>query len=130
MWSTFTLLSEIILSVCVLYVFYYGYKNGKFLTSIALPSVLYETFVNIVYMVHESGEKNAEIVEGVVKHTPFYIGLAIFHGVFLFIAWQAYKKGNNFFRNHPWLTGSFIALWLISVASGVVFYYVIYFTNL
>ena len=138
MWSTITLASELLLTVAILYIFYTGYTKGTFLSKIALPAVLYETFVNIVYMVSRSTETNSEIATGAVKHSSAYVALAIFHGIFslvmfislvifLFTAWQEYKKGNNFFRIHKKLTVSFIALWLISVASGVAFYFVIYF---
>lgn len=139
-WSTITLITELILTVGVLVVFYYGYRFNRFLTHLAIPALVYETLVNITYMVHQALERK-EAIEAGAKHSAVYVGLAIAHGsislvmfvtlvVFLLIAWRKYKAGINYFKEHKIVTGVFLFWWLVSVASGVTFYYVIYFTNL
>ena len=132
--STFTLFAEIIISICILYSFYSGYKNNKFPFNLVATALIYEILFNISYMVYRmvSNEKSEHLLSN------FALGLAIFHGIFSFImfiallvfmglAWKNYKKGINYFFKHKIATFTFIFFWIIAVVSGFLFYYVIYF---
>ncbi|MBI5816876.1 MAG: hypothetical protein HZB09_00420 [Candidatus Yonathbacteria bacterium] len=77
----------------------------------------------------------------IAHHSPFHIAIAIFHGTFsllmfvtlvtfLIFAWKGYGRGENFFKNHKTLSIGFLALWMIAVISGALFYYVAYFTSI
>ena len=69
--------------------------------------------------------------------SPFIIGLAIVHGilsllmfialiVFFVFAWRKYRKNENYFKNHKYLTYTFLFFWTFSIVSGVLFYFVEY----
>lgn len=128
-WSTFTLVTELIVTAGVLYSIKKGYQTGQLPGKILGASLLYEVIVNISYMAHQAAEKAGEKV----AHSGLYIGLAIFHGVFsllmfvgllvfMLIAMRSYKKGNNFFKNHKIVTGVFLVFWLTALFSGIAFY--------
>lgn len=73
-------------------------------------------------------------------HTSFHTGVAIFHGVFsltmfilliifLLVAMRKYSQGFNFFKKFKWLTFTFVFLWMVAILSGILFYYLAYFTK-
>lgn len=124
--STFSLITEIIITISIFYIFYKGYFTGVFHSKLALVTILYELIFNISYMAGrtpQATQKTASIA------SPF----AIFHGIlslvmfvlliiFLLIAWTKYKKEINFFKNHTVLTIFFLIFWTLSVTSGIAFY--------
>lgn len=132
-WSTITLLTEILVTASVLYIFYTSHKTGRFPEKLAAVTVGYEILFNITYMASRIFEhKNPSEL---MSHAA--ILLAIFHGtfslimfvallVFLFVAWRAYRKGQNYFAVHSKATIVFIVLWLVAVVSGFAFYYLSY----
>lgn len=128
-WSTFTLLTELVVTAGVLYSIKQGYQTGQLPARVLGASLLYEVIVNISYMAHQAVEKAGEKV----AHSGLYIGLAIFHGVFsllmfvsllvfMLVAMKSYKKGSNFFRSHKIITGVFLVFWLTALFSGIAFY--------
>jgi hypothetical protein len=131
--STFTLFTELIVTACILYIFYSAYKYNVFKYTLVAFTLAYEVCFNISYMASRAiGGKNPSRLAGNI-----IIGLAIFHGafsllmflsllVFMGLAWVKYKKGINYFFLHKRFTQTFIILWLIAVASGFAFYYVAY----
>lgn len=137
LFSTFTLLTELIVTYVIAWILYRGYFHNIFHARIVLFTLLYETLFNITYMsyralTHDSGASTHH-------HTPFHIGVAVFHGIFsitmflllvlfLTFAWRRYKR-ENYFNNHPIITLTFLILWFIAIGSGVLFYYLAYFTN-
>jgi putative flippase GtrA len=134
--STFTLFTEAIVTVTILYVIYSGYAKNKFPVRVAAAALSYEILFNISYMAsrlltHEDSTQYPD--------SPFHIALAIFHGtfslmmfvlllVFMFFAWKGYGSGKNSFRIHRKLTVIFLISWLIAVCSGFLFYYEAYFS--
>ena len=132
--STFTLFTELLVTLSVLYIFYYGYKFNRFFYKLTAITLAYEIFFNISYMASRAvGHKNPSVL---IKGTP--VILAAFHGifsllmflallVFMGLAWYNYKKGINYFLVHKYVTFIFIVLWLIAVFSGFAFYWVSYF---
>lgn len=133
LYSTITLFTELIISGCIYYVLYHGYKHTIFKTKIAAFALLYETLFNISYMVSQVPEhqKAARVESG------FIIALAITHGIlslamflsliiFFIFAWRGYKKKINFFATHKMLTTLFLIFWTFSILSGIIFYIVEY----
>ena len=124
--STFSLITEIIITLSIFYIFYKGYFKGIFHSKLALVTILYELIFNISYMAGRTPhvtQKTSSIA------SPF----AIFHGIlsllmfvlliiFLLIAWTKYKKDINYFKNHKILTALFLFFWICSVTSGIAFY--------
>ena len=51
LYSTFTLFTEIAVSIAILYIFYQGYKKNKFPYFVVVLALGYEIFFNISYMV-------------------------------------------------------------------------------
>lgn len=133
LYSTITLIAELIISTVIYYTLYQGYKYNKFPTKLAAFALLYEIIFNISYMASRvpSQQHAAKVA------SPFLIGLAIIHGIlslvmfialviFFIFAWRAYRKGNNFFASHKILTWLFLIFWTFSIVSGVLFYIVEY----
>ena len=131
-YSTFALFTEIIITIAVLYIFYSGYKHNKFPYKLAVFAITYEILFNISYMLYRTFVHTIEDI-----HSTFEIGLAIFHGaialmmfialvVFLIFAYKAYRRHINYFSHHKTLTIIFLIFWLISVLSGILFYFVAY----
>lgn len=136
--STITLITELAITAGVLTLFYRAYKYGVFSRILALVVLSYEIIFNISYMIsrvltHDKAE--------IAHHSPFHIGVAIFHGtfsllmfvtliIFLTFAWRGYARGENFFKNHKTLSIWFLVLWMIAVISGALFYYIAYFTSI
>lgn len=133
LFSTITLITELLVSAVVYYTLYKGYKHNKFRTKLAFTALIYETLFNISYMFSRvpSHAKAA-------KATPVtIIFLAIIHGVlslimfvalvvFFIVAWKKYKNGVNYFKEHKKLTTTFLVFWTFSIVSGVLFYFLTY----
>jgi hypothetical protein len=132
--STITLITEVLVTTSVLYIFYSGYKKGRLPYALTAITLGYEVCFNISYMASRLfGGKNPSRLE---DHLT--IALAIFHGsfsllmflallVFMVLAWINYKKDVNYFAAHKTFTIVFVCLWLVAVLSGIAFYFVSYF---
>jgi hypothetical protein len=136
LFSTITLLAEIVISCIVFLSIYQGYFNNKFPVKLVTFALLYETIFNISYMVSKA--INHVKVEKISP--PSIIALAIIHGtlslimfislvIFFILAWKGYKKGINFFKEHKKTTTTFLIFWTLSVSSGIIFYFVEYFLS-
>jgi hypothetical protein len=130
--STFSAISELFVTAGVLYVVLTNYRGAGFPWKVASAVIVFEFFVNMLYM---TTRMRAQSVSG--EHSALHL-LAAIHGVLslvifalfvvlAFLAYSAAKRGENFFQQRPALTWSFIALWLVSVGSGEVFYLSRYF---
>lgn len=126
--SSFTLISELVISTGILIVFYQAFFKNKFNTRLAFGLLAYEYLVNIVYMVYR-------VVTHVESSRPtsFEIMLLAFHGILslvmilvltsLFIlAYFAQKKGSNLIRKHSRISLAILAVWFVSVLSGISVY--------
>ncbi len=134
LYSTLTLIAELFVSAAVFYSVYSGYKRNRFPAKLAGAALLYEILFNISYMVSRlSVHVNAQ-------EPPFGLALAIVHGslslvmfisliLFFILAWANYRKGVNYFREHKYITFVFLFFWTLSVLSGMLFYFVEYFTR-
>lgn len=133
LYSTITLFAEIIISAAIFYTFYRSYKYNKFPVKLAAVTLAYEIIFNISYMFSRV-RNHIEKLE-----IPWHVALAIFHGtlsllmfisliIFFLLAWRKYRKGENYFKAHRNITIIFLLFWSISVLSGILFYFVEYFT--
>ncbi|KKU52049.1 MAG: hypothetical protein A3A28_03680 [Candidatus Sungbacteria bacterium RIFCSPLOWO2_01_FULL_47_32] len=135
-YSTFTLGTELLVTLGVFYIIYSAYRKNVFPFALTAFVLSYEILFNISYMVYRtfSHQESASHVD-----SSFHIAVAIFHGifsllmfislvVFMAIAWKKYRAGINFFREHSTLTKVFLVSWLIAVLSGALFYYEAYFS--
>ena len=134
LYSTITLFTEIGITCCVLFIFYSGYKKNIFPYKLAFFTLAYEILFNISYMASRMFARKEP-----THYPPLDILLAAFHGItslimfialvfFIIIAWKQYKKGINYFKEHRNLTITFLFFWLVAVVSGIIFYFVQYFT--
>lgn len=130
-YSTISLIAEIIISGIIFYTFYSGYKRNKFPTKLAFAALIYETLFNISYMATRTKAHAGKFTQ------PFELALAAFHGIlslvmfialiiFFFIAWRKYKKEINFFKEHRLITILFLIFWTTSIISGILFYFIAY----
>ncbi|MDR3519873.1 MAG: hypothetical protein P4L63_03245 [Candidatus Pacebacteria bacterium] len=133
--STFTLFTETIVTISILYVFYSGYKKNKFPFKIVAIALAYEIAFNISYMTYRAISN----VKNEPKMPSLILDLAIFHGIFSLVmfvallifmglAWKNYRKGINYFKLHSVFSMLFLICWLVAVFSGIFFYYDAYFS--
>lgn len=124
--STITLLSEIIITICVSIVIWRAYTKNIFTAWLAGAALAYELIVNVTYM----ATREVKGASAPAALNPYLTGLAIFHGVFslimfvalialMLIAWRRYRAGENYFATHPRLTLAFCIAWGISILSGI-----------
>lgn len=134
LYSTITLIAEIVISAAIYYSIYSGYTHNKFPWKLAGAALAYEIFFNISYMVLRFSAHTG-------THEPSAgLALAIIHGVlslamfialivFFVLAWINYRKGINYFRLHRVWTIIFLVFWTLAVVSGILFYLVEYVIN-
>jgi uncharacterized membrane protein YozB (DUF420 family) len=136
-WSTLTLATELLVTASILYIFHEAYWRNKFHRAFVFIVLLYEIIFNISYMLRSMLEHTVSDSMSRTAASPLFMSLAIFHGtfslimflallVFMFFAWRNYKKEINFFREHKKLTLIFLIAWLLSVISGIAFYFLLY----
>ncbi|MGE5041935.1 MAG: hypothetical protein ACM3IJ_03450 [Candidatus Levyibacteriota bacterium] len=131
LFSTISLIAELVVSSVIFYTFYSGYKKNKFPTIPAAAALIYEVMFNITYMVtrtkaHEGkNEANFNLLFGAF-HGILSLVMFIALIVFLILAWKNYKKGTNYFLKHKMITFVFLFFWTLSVVSGIVFYVIEY----
>jgi hypothetical protein len=135
LFSTFSAGSELIVTVLVLYVIISNLRGGPFRAGLLFATLAFEILVNVSYMINRS------VV--VAAHHPnplaHWVGLlGAFHGILSLVmliglitisvlAYRASRRNISFFQRHKGLTYTFIALWLLSVGSGEVLYFVIWY---
>jgi uncharacterized membrane protein YozB (DUF420 family) len=129
--SHFSALAEVFVTAGVLYVVLTNYKGSAFKWKLAASVIVFEFFVNMLYMTTRMRQQSAGGATS-EDHSPLML-LAAVHGilslvifallvVLAFLAFNASRRGENFFQQRPGLTWSFIALWFVSVGSGWAFY--------
>lgn len=133
--STFAAISELVVTALVLYVIISNLRGGPFRAGLLFATLTFEVFVNVAYMINRS------IVVATSHPNPLahWVGLlGAFHGmlslvmligliVISILAYRASKRGISFFQQHRGLTYTFLVLWLISVGSGELLYFVVWY---
>jgi hypothetical protein len=138
LFSSFTLFTEILVTAAILTIFYTGYKHNRFRKRLAFVTIMYEILFNISYMSYRAILHETKVPEH--THTAFHIAVAAFHCimailmfialvVYLILAMKKYEKGINYFKEHKYITFIFLFLWFTAIGSGLLFYYLAYFTK-
>jgi hypothetical protein len=131
--STITLIAELFIFGAISYVFYKGYEGRVFPFGLAYFTIIYEVIFNIGYMIYRSfGLKSAPSLSHQLKILGAVHGilsLLVFSAVIIFmiLAIRNYKKGMNYFQVHSRFTATLLFFWIISLASGMLLYFKVYF---
>jgi len=132
--STFSAVSELIVTAIVLYVIVSNLRGGPLRWKLLFGTLAFEVFVNVTYMVHRSVVITANHPDPLGD----WVGiLGAFHGVLSLImlvgllimsglAYRTARRGESYFRNRRGLTHTFVALWVISVGSGELLYVLVW----
>ena len=125
--SIFSAVSELFVTAGVLYVVHRNWTRRTFPFGLFLGAALFEGLVNVTYMASRSaaatGPHATEVLSTAMKLGYATHGLLSLVAYLLFvvlgtIAHQEQKAGRWFFPEHPRLTWSFLALWMVSIGSG------------
>ncbi|HVP15376.1 MAG TPA: hypothetical protein VMS88_07515 [Terriglobales bacterium] len=124
--SVFSALSEILVTAGVLFIIRRNWTRRRFSLAFFLVVALFEASVNVMYMASRAaqagagaapplapGLKLAYAGHGILSLLAYLVFVML--GVF---AWQDQRNGRYLFRERPAMTWTFLAVWLVSVASG------------
>ena len=123
--SIFSAVSELFVTAGVLVVVGRNWTRRPFPFALFLVVALFEALVNVLYMAGRAsqaasgaaavapGMRLAFAAHGMLSLVAY--GVFVVLGVF---AHQDQKQGRFFFPSHPALTWIFLAVWVVSVASG------------
>ena len=123
--SIFSAISELFVTAGVLWIVRRNWTRRSFPLGIFLAVALFEALVNVLYMANRAaaaaanvepvsrGMKIAFAAHGTLSLLAYLVFVVL--GV---LAWQDQKAGRWFFREHPALTWTFLAVWTVSIASG------------
>lgn len=123
--SIFSAVSEIVVTVVVLYSIIHHYRGGRLPWKLLGVALLFEFSVNVVYMVHRaavvdsetqlsSGLRNLFILHGILSMVMF-LALVL---AYLYCTFEQKAGLRTWLQRHPVGTWTFIVLWIISVGSG------------
>jgi hypothetical protein len=127
--STFSAIAEIFVTIGVLTLVIQNTKGRPFNGRLALGVILFEFFVNMLYMISRMDHHSS------IDYPTWFKILAAVHGslsLLVFIAFAVYaaiaysdsKRGRFFFKEHPIQRNLFIFFWMVSVISGEVMYFI------
>jgi len=123
--SIFSAISELFVTVGVLLVIWRNWNRRRFPLWAFLSVVLFEAFVNVLYMASRSaaaasgahdvstGMKVFFAVHGILSLVIFLVFVLL--GIF---AYQDQRRDRFFFREHPIVTWVFLVFWMLSIGSG------------
>lgn len=128
--SIFSAISELFVTAAVLYVIISNMRGQALKWKLLFGTLAFELFINISYMFYRTSAIAAENAENLA---PLLSGLAAFHGalslvmflVLIALSLAAYRQmhlGRHYFQGHKAISIIFLIWWLISVASGELFF--------
>lgn len=127
--SLFSAVSELVVTAGAFFVVRRNWTRRSFPFAVFLVVALFEAFVNVWYMATRAAQAatGAEPVSTGMKALFAAHGLLSLLAYLVFVilgilAYQEQKAGRYFFREHPRLTWSFLAVWVVSVVSGEVLF--------
>lgn len=132
LFSTFSAIAEIFVTAAVFYVVLNNFQGKGFAWRLAAVVVVFEFSVNMLYMISRlraeaaSGEAIGPMALFAAGHGLLSLIVFIALVVFAFQAYQAWRHGAFYFRDHPTLTYVFLFFWGVSVATGEVLYVIRY----
>ncbi|HYM81354.1 MAG TPA: hypothetical protein VEY91_08070 [Candidatus Limnocylindria bacterium] len=123
--SIFSAVSELFVTAGVFFVVRRNWTRRSFPFGVFLAVALFELLVNVLYMANRASRAAA-------GHDPIPTWMkAMFaaHGTLSLLAYLAFvilavfayqdqRAGRFFFREHPALTWTFLAIWTVSIVSG------------
>ncbi len=123
--SIFSAISELLVTAVVLYAVIRSLRGQPLAWRLLGAVLLFEICVNVVYMAQRAAhaEQSTDLSAGLrglyaahgILSLLMLIGLI---AVYLLAVADHKQQRPTWFRRHPGLTWAFLALWLISVASG------------
>ncbi len=134
--SIFSAVSEIFVTLAVLYVVISNLKGKTFNHKVALVVIIFEFSVNMVYMITRMNAHSVPKDPSIIPLVPpiFFaihgvVSLLVFilFVVYAFLAYRDSKRGKAYFQNNPMQTYVFLALWMFSVLSGEYLFFKTYF---
>jgi len=132
LFSTFSAIAEIFVTAAVFYVVLNNFQGKGFAWRLAAVVVVFEFSVNMLYMISRlraeaaSGEATGPMALFAAGHGLLSLIVFIALVVFVFQAYQAWRRGAFYFRDHPTLTYVFLFFWGVSVTTGEVLYVIRY----
>lgn len=136
LFSIFSALSEILVTVAVVYGVLRALSGARFHRALLGFTLLFELCVNVVYMAGRASEADSSsALSGAMK--LFYAGhgilsLLMFIGlaaIYLMALVDDSKGRETWFRRHPSLSWVFLFFWMVSVVSGETIFYLTYLSG-
>lgn len=126
--SIFTAISEIFVTAGVFTVIWHNFKRRGLLWPLAAVLMIFEFSVNMLYMISRMAEHPSSNLPGYIKafaavHGSLSLLVFILFVVFAFLARREFGRGKYFFADRPALTWGLITLWMLSVGSGEVLFF-------
>lgn len=123
--SIFSAVSEILVTVVVLYALVGNLRGGPFRWKLLGLALAFELCVNVMYMIHRAGAAERDpalsgalgalfAIHGMMSLVMF-VGLLL---VYLTCTFESKDGRRTWLQRHPAQSWTFIALWMIAVISG------------
>jgi hypothetical protein len=130
--SVFSAVSELFVTAGVLFVVRRNWTRRPFPLPLFLAVALFEGLINVMYMATRASEASAGHAAASTLPVAMKLGFAL-HGLLSLLAYlvfvvlgvlahQEQSRQRWYFREHPALTWTFLALWCISIGSGEVLF--------
>lgn len=134
--STVSALSEIFVTIGVLYVIWQNVTGKGFNWKLIGAVIVFEFTINMLYMMHRLN-MHTDVASGEPRPFTFLTAIMAGHGilsllVFILLvilsvlAYLDFRKNRFYFKDRPVLTKVFVSLWLVSVLSGEFLYVYMY----
>jgi len=133
--SLFSAISELFVTAGVFYIIRRNWTRRTFPLGVLLAVALFEALVNVMYMATRASRAatGADTLSTGMKiffaaHGMLSLLAYLVFVILAVLAFQEQRAGRWFFRDHPALTWTFIAVWIVSVGSGEVLFALRYLT--
>ena len=127
--SIFSAISELFVTAGVFYMVRLNWTRRPFPLPLFLGIALFEALVNVVYMANRASRAatGADVISPAMKvffaaHGTLSLLAYLVFVILAVFAWQDQRSGRFYFRERPALTWAFLAVWVVSVASGEVLF--------
>ena len=123
-YSIFSATSELLVTAAVFYVLWRAYARDDFRRGLLATVLAFEFLVNITYMAYRmvvpahGAELPSWLQATAALHGILSLGMFLALVFFAALAWRDDARGENFFRDHPGTTWTFVGLWTLSILSG------------
>lgn len=127
--STFCAISELFVTAGVVYLVVSNIRTGLFHSRLALGIVLFEFFVNMLYMIsrmdhHAVSDSSIAFKIFAAVHGSMSLLVFVAFVVLALLAHMDSRRGKAYFREHKRTTWVFLVFWMLSVLSGEILYFI------